>query len=99
VPGASTVAVRRRVSLINHYYFYLRDREYGDGFVRISSYPPCSARIWLNAHGYLAAQLRSPTLDSLDRAVRPSLVASPHRLDRTWSISRSPSTGSPRCPG
>jgi hypothetical protein len=44
--------------LVNHYYFYLRDREYGDGFVRISSYPPFSARIWLNAHGYLAAQLR-----------------------------------------
>ncbi|MDR7548264.1 MAG: hypothetical protein QN149_13415 [Armatimonadota bacterium] len=44
--------------LVNHYYFYLRDRTYGDGFVRISSYPPFQTRIWLNAHGYLAAQLR-----------------------------------------
>jgi hypothetical protein len=44
--------------LINHYYFYLRDRDFGDGFVRMSSYPPFQMRIWWNAHGYLAAQLR-----------------------------------------
>jgi len=44
--------------LINHYYFYLRDRDFGDGFVRISSYPPFQMRVWWNAHGYLAAQLR-----------------------------------------
>lgn len=50
--------VREERRLVNHYYFYLRDREYGDGFVRMSSYAPFSTRIWLNAHGYLAAQLR-----------------------------------------
>lgn len=50
--------VREERRLVNHYYFYLRDREYGDGFVRISSYAPFQPRIWLNAHGYLAAQLR-----------------------------------------
>ena len=44
--------------MVNHYYFYLRDPEFGNGFVRISSYPPFQTRIWLNAHGYLAAQLR-----------------------------------------
>jgi hypothetical protein len=50
--------VREDRRLVNHYYFYLRDREYGEGFVRISSYAPFQTRIWLNAHGYLAAQLR-----------------------------------------
>jgi hypothetical protein len=50
--------VQEERRLVNHYYFYLRDREYGDGFVRISSYAPFQTRIWLNAHGYLAAQLR-----------------------------------------
>lgn len=44
--------------LVRHYYFYLRDREFGDGFVRICSYPPFQMRVWWNAHGYLAAQLR-----------------------------------------
>lgn len=50
--------IREERRLVNHYYFYLRDREYGEGFVRISSYPPFQTRIWLNAHGYLAAELR-----------------------------------------
>jgi hypothetical protein len=49
--------VQEERRLVNHYYFYLRDRDYGEGFVRISSYPPFQTRIWLNAHGYLAAQL------------------------------------------
>src|SRR6266545_3681757 len=40
--------------LVSHYYFYLRDREYGEGFVRISSYPPFQTRIWLNAQRWLA---------------------------------------------
>jgi hypothetical protein len=44
--------------LVNHYYFYLRDREAGEGFVRISSYPPFQTRLWLNAHGFVTAQLR-----------------------------------------
>ncbi len=55
---ATNFRVKEDRRLVNHYYFYLRDREYGDGFVRISSYPPFQTRIWLNAHGYLAAQLR-----------------------------------------
>jgi hypothetical protein len=55
---ATNYRVKEDRRLVNHYYFYFRDRAYGDGFVRISSYPPFQTRIWMNAHGYLAAQLR-----------------------------------------
>src|SRR5205814_1680622 len=55
-PAYFRVAEERR--LVNHYYFYFRDPQYGDGFVRISSYPPFQTRIWMNAHGWLAAQLQ-----------------------------------------
>jgi DNA-binding PadR family transcriptional regulator len=55
---ATNYRVKEDRRLVNHYYFYVRDRAYGDGFVRISSYPPFQTRIWMNAHGYLAAQLR-----------------------------------------
>lgn len=44
--------------LITHDDFYVRDREDGDGFVRISSSAPFQPRIWLNAQGELAAQRR-----------------------------------------
>jgi hypothetical protein len=50
--------VKQDYRLVNHYYFYFRDRAYGEGFVRICSYPPFPTRIWMNAHGYIAAQLR-----------------------------------------
>jgi hypothetical protein len=55
---ATNFWVKEDRRLVNHYYFYLRDRDYGEGFVRISSYPPFQTRIWMNAHGYLAAELR-----------------------------------------
>ena len=55
---ATNFRVKEDRRLVNHYYFYIRDRNYGEGFVRISSYPPFQTRIWMNAHGYIAAQLR-----------------------------------------
>jgi hypothetical protein len=80
--------VREERRLVNHYYFYLRDREYGDGFVRISSYAPFQTRIWLNGHGYLAAQLRRRRVAfrTLDNCVVE--VADP----LPWPRSRSTST-------
>jgi dienelactone hydrolase len=50
----------------------------------------------LKAHG---ANILSPTFDGLDRALHPTLAASPHRSIAPWSISTSPSTASPRSPG
>jgi hypothetical protein len=55
---ATNFRVKEDWRLVNHYYFYLRDRDAGEGFVRISSYPPFQTRLWLNAHGYVTAQLR-----------------------------------------
>ncbi|MFQ5914782.1 MAG: hypothetical protein ACE5JS_16570 [Nitrospinota bacterium] len=52
---ATNFCVKEDHRLGNHYYFYVRDRAYGEGFVRISSYPPFQSRIWLNAHSYVAA--------------------------------------------
>jgi len=60
---ATNYRVKEDRRLVNHDYFYLRDKDYGEGFVRISSYPPFQTRIWLNAHGYLAAQLRRRRID------------------------------------
>jgi hypothetical protein len=74
--------IREERRLVNHYYFYLRDREYGDGFVRISSYPPFQTRIWLNAHGYLAAQLQRRGIPFLTADNCVVSVADPATLQR-----------------
>jgi hypothetical protein len=80
---ASHFRVKEDRRLVNHYYFYLRDREYGEGFVRISAYLPFQTRIWLNAHGYLAARLRRRQIavQTLDNCVVE--VADPSALAQT----------------
>jgi len=60
---ATNYRVKEDRRLVNHYYFYLRDKDCGEGFVRMSSYPPFQAPIWMNAYGYLAAQLRRRRID------------------------------------
>jgi hypothetical protein len=74
--------VQEERRLVNHDYFYLRDREYGEGFVRISSYLPFQTRIWLNAHGYLAAQLQRQGIPFLTADNCVVSVADPAALQR-----------------
>jgi hypothetical protein len=55
---ATNFRVKEDRRMVKHFYFYIRDPQYGDGFVRICTYPPFGTRIWLNGHGYLAARLK-----------------------------------------
>ncbi len=48
---------RRRV---NHYYFFIKDRQFGVGnSIRISSYAPFGVTVCLNGHHFVAQQLRN----------------------------------------
>ena len=35
------------------YYFYIHDPEFGLGFIKICTYAPYSARVWLNGHEWV----------------------------------------------
>lgn len=54
---ATHFRVKEDRRFVNHYYFYIRDPECGEGFVRVCTYPPFATRIWLNGHGFVAASL------------------------------------------
>jgi hypothetical protein len=70
--------VREERRLVNHYYFYLRDREYGDGFVRIGSYAPFQMRIWLKQDTKGGRVLRTGVCSVfLGRACRPPIKPRP----------------------
>jgi hypothetical protein len=43
----------RRVGV---YYFYLYDREFGPGFIKICSHFPYPAKVWLNGHEWAKRQ-------------------------------------------
>jgi membrane-bound lytic murein transglycosylase MltF len=44
----------RRVGV---YYFYVRDPEFGSGFIKICTYFPYPAKVWMNGHEWAKRQL------------------------------------------
>lgn len=44
---------------VNHYYFYIRDREFGCSFIRIGTYLPFPMRVWLNPHEWVEQSMRA----------------------------------------
>jgi len=42
---------------VNHYYFYILDRDFGPAFIKLCSYAPFAGRVWLNGHEWVKHQL------------------------------------------
>ena len=47
----------RTTAMVNHYYFYGVDQDFGPFFIKFSSYFPYTAKFCLNGHEYLKRQL------------------------------------------
>lgn len=43
--------------MANQYYFYFRDKDWGVGFIKFSSYAPFTGRFYINGHEYVKCQL------------------------------------------
>ena len=43
---------------VNHYYFYILDRDFGPSFIKLCSYAPFAGRVWLNGHEWVKRQLQ-----------------------------------------
>lgn len=48
----------RQSVAVNHYYFYVQDREWGPGFVKVGTYVPYPVRVCLNGHEWAKQQAR-----------------------------------------
>jgi hypothetical protein len=68
---------------VNHYYFYLYDRDWGPGFVKFSSYMPFGVRVCLNGHEWAKRQLEREGIpfEALDNGFLS--CADPQRLQAT----------------
>jgi hypothetical protein len=61
-PGAvffDFVKEERRVGI---YYFYIYDAEFGPGFIKICTYFPYPAKVWLNGHEWAKRQARRESI-------------------------------------
>jgi DNA-binding HxlR family transcriptional regulator len=59
-------------AMVNHYYFYGVDRDFGPFFVKFCSYFPYNGKLYLNGHEYAKRQLTRKKIayEALDNGVR-----------------------------
>ena len=64
----------RSTAMVNHYYVYLVDRDFGPLFIKFCSYFPYPAKLCLNGHEWLKRQLtqRDVPFEPLDNGIRSS---------------------------
>jgi hypothetical protein len=70
----------RTTALVNHYYFYGVDQDFGPFFIKFSSYFPYTAKFCFNGHEYLKRQLTRAGIayEALDNGLRS--CADPARM-------------------
>ena len=70
----------KSTALVNHYYFYCVDRDFGPFFLKFCSYFPYNAKLCLNGHEYLKRQLEQQGIvyQALDNGILSCQSA--HRL-------------------
>jgi hypothetical protein len=57
VTGRGYAWIVRASSMVNHYYFYCVDHDFGPFFLKFCSYFPYTAKLCINGHEYLKRQL------------------------------------------
>ena len=65
----------RSTAMVNHYYVYILDRDFGPVFIKFCSYFPYPAKLCLNGHEWLKRQLtqREIPFEPLDNGIRSSV--------------------------
>jgi hypothetical protein len=78
--GRVSFEFARETVAVNHYYFYVQDREWGPAFIKVGSYLPYPVRVCLNGHDWAKQQLRHEGIafEALDNGFR--WCADPERL-------------------
>jgi len=74
--------LQRSSAIVNHYYFYCLDRDFGLFFLKLGSYFPYNGKLCINGHEYLKRQLyhRGVLFEALDNGLQS--CAAPQRAQR-----------------
>jgi hypothetical protein len=69
--GASYAWLVRSTAMVNQYYFYVIDRDFGPFFLKFCSYFPYNAKLCINGHEYIKRQLsrRGIAFEALDNGI------------------------------
>ena len=80
--GATYAWLVYSTAMVNHYYFYCKDRDFGLFFIKLGSYFPYNGKVCLNGHEYAKCQLdkRGIAYESLDNGF--ASCADPKKLQQ-----------------
>jgi hypothetical protein len=80
--GSTYPWIIRSTIPVNHYYFYILDRDFGPLFIKFCSYFPYAVKVCLNGHEWLKRQLtqRGIPYEPLDNGIRST--EAPARVQR-----------------
>src|SRR2546425_572057 len=69
--GVSNAWLYRSTAMVNQYYFYALDRDFGPFFLKFCSYFPYNAKLCINGHEYVKRQLehRQIGFEALDNGI------------------------------
>jgi len=87
--GATYPWIVQSTAMVNHYYFYSVDEDFGLFFLKFCSYFPYNAKLCINGHEYLKRQLakRGVAFEALDNGIKS--CANPKLLRRVaWNAAR-----------
>lgn len=79
-PGAVHYAFAKADRRVSCYYFYVSDPEFGPGFVKICSYFPYPAKVWLNGHEWAKRQASRAGIEFTALANGFASCSDPRRL-------------------
>ena len=80
--GATYLWIVQSTAMVNYYYFYCVDEDFGPLFVKFCSYFPYNAKLYINGHEYVKRQLkkRGVAFEPLDNGIKS--CADPKLLQR-----------------
>jgi hypothetical protein len=80
--GATYPWIVQSTGMVNHYYFYCVDEDFGPFFLKFGSYFPYNAKLCINGHEYLKRQLAKwgVAFETLDNGIKS--CADPALLQR-----------------
>jgi len=72
----------RSTAMVNHFYFYGRDEDFGPFFIKFCTYFPYNAKLCINGHEYVKCQLAKEGIafEALDNGILS--CANPRRLQQ-----------------
>ena len=72
VTGGTYPWIVESTAMVNHYYFYCVDEDFGPFFLKFCSYFPYNAKLCINGHEYLKRQLakRGVEFEALDNGIK-----------------------------